>query len=135
MRYSLEYTTSAWKEFKALEPAIQKRIAEKVVGLADNPLRAEVRKLQGLDDHFCIRVGDYRVIYRVEAKRVVVVIVRISWVSEREKPLTSSTGGGLFVYSFRSCHREQVNVRCLFLATKPQFPPVRRVCAGYHITL
>ena len=77
MPYSLEYTTSAWKEFKALEPAIQKRIAEKVVALADNPLPAGVRKLQGLDNHFRIRVGDYRVIYRVEAKRVVVVIVRI----------------------------------------------------------
>ena len=30
-----------------------------------------------LDNHFRIRVGDYRVIYRIDGKRVVVVIVRI----------------------------------------------------------
>lgn len=77
MAYSIEYTTSAVKEFKALETALQKRISEKILSLAENPLPAGVRKLQGMENHFRIRIGEYRVIYRIDGKRVIVVIVRI----------------------------------------------------------
>ncbi|MGD0990633.1 MAG: type II toxin-antitoxin system RelE/ParE family toxin [Candidatus Sulfotelmatobacter sp.] len=36
-----------------------------------------LKKLKAQPDHFRIRVGDYRVIYRIDGKRVVIVIVRI----------------------------------------------------------
>jgi mRNA interferase RelE/StbE len=45
--------------------------------LCAQPFPSGVKKLYGLQDHFRIRVGDYRVIYRVDGRRVVVVIVRI----------------------------------------------------------
>ena len=35
------------------------------------------KKLKAQPDHFRIRVSDYRVIYRIDGKRVVIVIVRI----------------------------------------------------------
>ncbi len=76
-KYKLEFTTSALKEFQALETALQKRIGERILSLADEPFPSGVRKLQGVENHFRIRVGDYRVIYRVDGGRVVVVIVRI----------------------------------------------------------
>jgi len=77
MRYSLEFTASALREFCALDRQMRRRITEKVTVLCDDPFPSGSKKLKGQADHFRIRVGDYRVVYRVDGKRVVIVIVRI----------------------------------------------------------
>jgi mRNA interferase RelE/StbE len=77
MRYVLEFTSSASREFRDLDRQLQRRITEKVTALCENPFPPGSKKLKALPDHFRIRVGDYRVIYRIDGKRVVVVIVRI----------------------------------------------------------
>ncbi|MFZ0735413.1 MAG: type II toxin-antitoxin system RelE/ParE family toxin [Candidatus Sulfotelmatobacter sp.] len=77
MRYSLEFTTSALREFKGLDRQIRRRIAERINPLLDDPFPVGVKKLQAQVDHYRIRVGDYRVVYRIDGKRVVIVIVRI----------------------------------------------------------
>ena len=77
MRYSLEFVTSALRELRALDGQIQRRIADKITALCDNPFPPSTKRLQVQPDHFRIRVGDYRVVYRVDGPRVVVVIVRI----------------------------------------------------------
>jgi mRNA interferase RelE/StbE len=79
MRYVLEFTTSAIREFRDLDKhkQLQRRITEKVTALCDAPFPSGSKKLKAQPDHFRIRVGDYRVIYRIDGKRVVIVIVRI----------------------------------------------------------
>jgi mRNA interferase RelE/StbE len=77
MRYALEFTTSAIREFRALDKQIQRRITEKVTALCEDPFLPGSKKLKAQPEHFRIRVGDYRVIYRIDGKRVVIVIVRI----------------------------------------------------------
>ena len=77
MHYTIEFTASALREFRALDRQLQRRVATKVSELAEDPFPAGARKFQGEDDHWRIRVGDYRVIYRIEKHRVVIVIVRI----------------------------------------------------------
>ena len=77
MRYSLEFTASAAREFKALDRKIRRRITERINALLDDPFPSGVKKLQAEVHHFRIRVGDYRVVYRIDGKRVVIVIVRI----------------------------------------------------------
>ena len=77
MRYAIKFTASALREFRALESHIQRRISIKIEGLCTDPFPSGVRKFQGEDEHWRIRIGDYRVIYRIEKKRVVIVIVRI----------------------------------------------------------
>jgi mRNA interferase RelE/StbE len=78
MRYTLEFTTSALREFRVLERHVQRRITEKITELCDAPFPHGSKKLQGEPDHIRIRVGNYRIIYRVDGGRVVVVIVRIA---------------------------------------------------------
>ena len=78
MAYIIEFTTSALRELRSLPRDIQRRIQPKIDGLAENPLPAGVKKLTGEPAHFRIRVGKYRVIYRIEGHRLVVVIVRIA---------------------------------------------------------
>ena len=73
----LEFTTSALQEFRALDLPLQRRLTAKVAQLCDDPFPSGVKKLQGEPDHFRIRVGDYGVIYRIDGRRVVIVIVQI----------------------------------------------------------
>ncbi len=77
MRFVLEFTTSAIREFRALDKQLQRRIEEKITALCEDPYPPGSKKLKAQPDHFRIRVGDYRVVYRVDGKRVVIVIVRI----------------------------------------------------------
>lgn len=77
MAYSIEFTTSGLKEFGALEKILQRRISERILALAENPFPQGYKKLKAQPEHYRIRVGDYRVIYRIDKGRIVVVIVRI----------------------------------------------------------
>jgi mRNA interferase RelE/StbE len=49
----------------------------KYTHLCEDPFPSGVKKLRGEPDHFRVRVGDYRVIYRIDGHRVGVVIVQI----------------------------------------------------------
>jgi len=77
MRYVLEFTTSAIREFRHLDKQLQRRITEKVTALCEDPFPPGSKKLKAQPEHVRIRVGDYRVIYRIDGRRVVIVIVRI----------------------------------------------------------
>ncbi len=77
MAFIIEFSSSALREFKALEHAVQRRIASHVDELAENPFPASSRKLKGEPDHYRLRVGDYRIIYRIEKSRVRIVVVKI----------------------------------------------------------
>jgi len=77
MPYVLEFTASAVREFRALDPQLQRRISNKINALCGNPFPSGSKKLKGQAEHFRIRVGDYRVVYRIDGMRVVIVVVRI----------------------------------------------------------
>ena len=77
MPYLVEFAASALREFKRLERAVQRRIATHIDELASNQFPSGAKKLRGSPDHYRIRIGDYRVIYRVDGKRVTVLILKI----------------------------------------------------------
>jgi mRNA interferase RelE/StbE len=77
MRYTIEFTASALREFRALDRNVQRRISAKIERLQEDPFPSGVRKFQGEPDHWRIRVGDYRVIYRIEKQILVIVIVKL----------------------------------------------------------
>ena len=75
--YTVEFAASALREFKVLERAVQRRIATHIDELAGNPFPPGSKKLKGSPDHYRIRVGDYRVIYKVDGKRLVILVLKI----------------------------------------------------------
>jgi mRNA interferase RelE/StbE len=72
--WKIEWKPRASKSFIALPKSEQRRIAKKVDALADNPTPPGSQKLSGKENIFRFRVGNYRVIYKIR-KRVLVVLV------------------------------------------------------------
>ena len=77
MAYSILFKPSAAKAFEQLDSTIRKRIRARIDALADNPFPAGVRKISGEENAYRIRVGDYRIIYDVLHKKLIVLILRI----------------------------------------------------------
>ena len=76
--YTITFARSASKELEALDATIANRVFPKIEALAREPRPAGCRKIQGGQNLWRIRVGDYRVIYGVydEEPRVDIVAVR-----------------------------------------------------------
>ena len=56
-------------ELEKLETPISKRIIKKVNELAENPHIKDIKKLKGMDG-FRLRVGDYRVLFKIEKDKI-----------------------------------------------------------------
>ncbi len=74
--YSLLITKSAAKELEAVPRKDRLRIIEKVRGLAANPRPPGAEKLSG-QDKYRLRQGDYRIVYEIRDRELVVTVVRI----------------------------------------------------------
>jgi mRNA interferase RelE/StbE len=48
-----------------------------IQGLAVNPRPPGCRKLSGQDDVFRVRVGRYRVLYAIENRRLVIIVLKV----------------------------------------------------------
>jgi len=76
-RYSIEISRTAEKQLKKVRRDDQRRIIEAILSLADDPHPMGSRKLMGYDDVFRIRVGQYRVLYSVSGKKLIVIVLKI----------------------------------------------------------
>ena len=78
--YSLLFLTSAKKEFKKLDKSAQKIIKEKLKLLAEDPecLKNNIKPLKGeYKGKFRLRVHQYRIIFQLKDKELVITIIRI----------------------------------------------------------
>ena len=80
--YSVTLSRSARKELQKLPPQLVERIFPKIESLAVQPRPAGCKKLQGGQSLWRIRVGDYRVVYSLDALRELVDIVAVRHRSE-----------------------------------------------------
>ncbi len=76
-RYKVEISSTAEKQLRKLTSPDRERIVRALVGLGDDPHPVGSRKLSGYPDVFRIRVGMYRVLYSVEGRRLIVIILKI----------------------------------------------------------
>lgn len=77
MRYAVEFKPSAAREFSKLSRSIQVKIKPRIDALADDPRPHGVEKVSGEEDIFRIRIGDYRVVYRIQDDHLFVLVIRI----------------------------------------------------------
>ncbi len=76
-RYRVEVSKPAGKQIAALDRTVQNRIIDRLTPLGDNPRPAGSKKLAGPDAFWRIRVGDYRILYTIEDRRLVVLVIKI----------------------------------------------------------
>lgn len=75
--YKLEYRGSVKKELRKLSEKDRVIIFDKISALVKKPLPEGATKLKGLPGLHRIRHGDYRIIYQIKNKLLIIVVVRI----------------------------------------------------------
>ena len=53
------------------------RLGRRIDSLVENPRPQGIKKLAGEEDLYRLRVGDYRVIYQIQEKRLIVLVVGV----------------------------------------------------------
>jgi len=73
--WSIRFERRAVKAIAAMHPQMQRRVTAALDELALDPYKAaHVKALIGAD-HFRLRVGGYRIVYRLEQDRLIVVVI------------------------------------------------------------
>ena len=75
MRYELVYTNRAIKDIQKLDPEIKKRIGKALLRYEENPLNYSEKLIDPKLGTYRFRIGDYRVIFDIEGKDIVVLRV------------------------------------------------------------
>lgn len=77
--WKIFFQKSAHKEYQKLPKKIRAKIDEALSILSINPLSEllNFKKIKGKDNHFRIRVGDYRIVYTPQNDRLIVRIIRV----------------------------------------------------------
>jgi mRNA interferase RelE/StbE len=76
MPYEIRFKPSAAKELAKLPPDAQRRIAPKIDALAATPRPPGAEKLSG-EDAWRIRIGEYRIVYAIEDRVLVVLVLHV----------------------------------------------------------
>ncbi len=77
MAYTIIFARSAQKELNRISKPFGKKILAKIEILAEQPRPHGSIKLEDSDNTYRIRVGDYRVIYSIYDKELVVDVIKI----------------------------------------------------------
>lgn len=75
--FRVELSRSAARAIRDLERKMQVRILSRLQTLAVNPRPVGVKKLQGEDHVYRIREGDYRIVYEVFDKKLLIHVLRM----------------------------------------------------------
>lgn len=71
--YRIEFAPSAVKQLGGLPVEVQRQIAPRIEGLSQEPRPQGCKKLKGRQNEYRIRIGDYRVIYSIGDKHLIVL--------------------------------------------------------------
>ena len=77
MSYEVQILPKAARQIKALPIDVRQDISLTIQSLANDPRPIGVKKLSGEKDIYRVRVGNYRVLYQIIDKVLVVVFVSV----------------------------------------------------------
>ena len=78
-RYAVSIDRPAQKQLRAIRDVrLRAALEREILSLADNPRPPGCLKLVGQKDHWRVRVGDWRIVYRIEDGQLVVVVIRVA---------------------------------------------------------
>ena len=71
MKWTLVVAKSAAKQVAKLPDRDRRRIEAALLAMADDPFSGDTLKLEGLSNRWRRRVGDYRILFAVQAPRTI----------------------------------------------------------------
>lgn len=77
MTYRIDFAPAAVRQLRKLDPAARRRIQAAVELLRTDPRPAGARKLVGGDAEWRVRTGDYRIVYEIYDRMLVVLVVAL----------------------------------------------------------
>jgi mRNA interferase RelE/StbE len=79
VKYAFRWRERAVRQLRAIPQPAALTILQALTPLGDDPRRpdANVKKLTGYEDRYRLRVGNYRVIYDVTDKQLVILVVGV----------------------------------------------------------
>ena len=77
MAYAVVLKPAARRDLRKLPDDVRRRIASRIDALAGDPRPSGAEDLRGEPDLYRVRVGEYRILYQIESKALVVLVVRI----------------------------------------------------------
>ena len=75
--YTVELSHPALKSLEDIPKSDLKKISKKIDALESNPRPHQVEKLVGREDLYRIRSGDYRIVYQIFDKKLLVLVVNV----------------------------------------------------------
>jgi mRNA interferase RelE/StbE len=92
MAYEVALKPSTARELRKLPKPIQKRIGKKIDELAENPRLPDAKALAGAEGFLRVRAGEYRIVYTVQDRALIVLVVRIGHRRNIYRGIPSRTG-------------------------------------------
>ncbi len=78
-RYTVSIDRPAQKQLRAVKDnRLRGALEREILALADDPRPQGCLKLVGHKDHWRVRVGDWRIVYRIEDGWLVVIVIRVA---------------------------------------------------------
>ena len=77
MSYRIEFRPSALRELRRIPKPFADRLMTAIASLATVPRPPRCVRLQGPEGFHRIRVGDYRIVYLIEDRVLLICVVRI----------------------------------------------------------
>ena len=78
MAYAIDFVPSARRELQKLPREVQLKLNQRIDSLSLDPRPRGSKKLKGGDELWRIRMGDYRVVYEVRDKVLLILVVRVA---------------------------------------------------------
>lgn len=77
MTDEIQLSLAAASKLKKFDPQIRRRIQAAIELLADDPRPPAATQLVGGEGEWRVRTGDYRIIYEIVEKRLVVLVINV----------------------------------------------------------
>lgn len=78
MAYQILLKPRARRDIEKLPKVASERVAAAIDALANDPRPPGVKKLQGDDNLWRVRVGAHRIVYEIHDGRLIVLVIRVA---------------------------------------------------------
>jgi mRNA interferase RelE/StbE len=78
MRYRIEFRPAALREMRRIPKPFKARLLTAIAALADTPRPPGSVRLQGPEGFHRVRVGDYRILYLIQDRVLLICVVRVA---------------------------------------------------------